>query len=131
MKKYLVATIVGAIFILCFGGIRITDDPMSSSQVGKCVFYNDSGDEIPINAVRLLVKSEFYRLTFREIDTITTYFPRVRHICPFIHCPMRDQIAFHGCGECEDDSECRLLDMAHWDNPTYTYDQCDSVVTKR
>jgi hypothetical protein len=108
-------------------GVRMTPDPVPD---GGCTFYNDEGEVIPTHAVKLLVKAEFYRLTLNEIDTVQKYFVISRHLCPFIHCPMKDQLRFIGCGDCKKGSDCYAHDMVHWEYPTWSYDQCDSLIAK-
>lgn len=103
---------------------KVTPDKELPETNHRCVFYNDKGEEIPFHAAQLLVKAEFYRLTLVEIDTLQKYFVLTRHICPYKNCPMSDQVRFNGCGLCKTNSACYALDMIHWENPLWTFDEC-------
>jgi len=117
--------LVALILPIIWGDIHMTDDkkiPVPDSF--GCRFIDGDGKVIPTEAVRLLVRAEFKRLTFDEITIVVKHFPQVQHLCTYSHCPMSAQIRFHGCGECKENSECWMIDRAHWDNPLWTYDDC-------
>lgn len=49
------------------------------------------------------------------------------HQCNYKLCPFKGETTFtHGCGNCDEGSDCWCLDSIHFANPSWNYDQCDS-----
>lgn len=139
MKQIILrAVIIALILPIIWGDIHMTKDTVPVNEEDTyvpngfgCSFFDGEGNRIPVHAVKLLVRSEFVYMTLSEIDTIQKYFYNMtRHLCPFKHCPMREQLRFHGCGACEEGSDCYMLDMVHWEHPTWTYDECEEWMEK-
>lgn len=117
------------VFTIIFGGANVIPSRNNTIPPTTCAFYDGEGNGIPVNAVKLLVRSEFVYMTLSEIDTIQKYFYNiVRHLCPFKSCPMKEQVRFHGCTVCKEGSDCYALDMVHWEHPTWTYDECEEWI---
>ena len=132
MKQIILrAILVAFILPIIWGTVTVrpsktSDEPIAIPDGFGCSFFDGEGNRIPVHAVKLLVRSEFVYMTLSEIDTIQKYFyDMTRHICPFKHCPMREQLRFHGCKNCKEGSDCYALDMIHWEHPTWTYDECE------
>lgn len=52
--------------------------------------------------------------------------PACMHVCPFATCPYTGSTTFSS--DCEEGSDCYYLDLLHWQHPTFTYDQLDSLL---
>jgi hypothetical protein len=51
------------------------------------------------------------------------------HTCPFDECPYKGAFEFTEVkSECEVDTDCYLLDVTHFNNPSWTYDQCEAYI---
>ena len=64
----------------------------------------------------------------RQNEVPKTPAKKVQHVCPLVHCPFKFELSFtHGCGYCERGQDCFVLDSIHFVNPTYDYDQTETI----
>lgn len=54
------------------------------------------------------------------------------HTCPFNGCPFKEEITFtHGCGYCDQGSDCWALDSLHFEFPFASYDDLEDKLFKQ
>jgi hypothetical protein len=55
--------------------------------------------------------------------------PTTPHTCSYSLCPFKNQAFFFaGCGNCDEGSDCYILDSLHFAMPDKDYDELDSLL---